>query len=91
MGLGEGAFYEADDPLAVVKGGVFWEETSACWRDVGVTEVCEDVNGCGGVIVVLDYAYGELVGGPFEAEGDRHLVGVVCRAQAMESDELTMI
>lgn len=72
MGLGEGALDEADDPGAVVEGGVFGEEAGARGRDVGVSQVGEDVDGSGGGGVVLDYAYAELVGGAFEAEGDGH-------------------
>jgi len=77
VSLGEGAFDEANDPLAMVEGGVFGEEASSCWRDVGVTKICEDVDGCGGVVVVLDYAYGEFVGRALETEGDGHLGGVM--------------
>lgn len=76
MGLGEGTFHETHDPLAVVESGVLREEASSCWGDVGMTEVCEDVDGCGGVIVVLDYTYGKFIGRAFEAEGDRHLAQV---------------
>lgn len=72
MGLGEGALDEADDPGAVVEGGVFGEEAGACRRDVCMAQVGEDVDGSRGVGVVLNYAYAKFVGGAFEAEGDGH-------------------
>jgi len=62
MSLGEGAFDETDYPLAVVEGGVFGEEAGSCCGDIGVSEIGEDVDRCGRVVVVLDYAYGEFVG-----------------------------
>jgi len=77
VSLGEGAFDEANDPLAVVERGVFREEASSCWRDVGMTKICEDVDRCGGVVVVLDYAYGEFVGRALKTKGDGHLGGVM--------------
>ena len=55
--------------LAVVEGGVLWEEAGAGWGDVGVADVREDAGGgFGGGFGVLDYAYAEFVGAAFEAD-----------------------
>lgn len=44
----ERAFYQSDDPRAVVLRGVFWEKALSWGRDEGVADVGEDFGGFAG-------------------------------------------
>lgn len=75
-GFAEGSLDQSHDPGAMVSGGILGEKALAGRRDVGMSNIGEDLRGAA-IIGMQHDAHAELVGGAFQTDGE-HCDGAIC-------------